>query len=187
MTDKTIYPYIHYPRITDLDLQMAELIYPILVELAPSGKTITYKEVVESIKERHPDIPEVKRLHHRHIGRRLGTIWQFTEKHGCPHIGTLVINQDTRECGKGVTKFLDPVAERKKVRSFDWSTVDIGFKKHIKKTKVAQKAQEKKPKKRTYDDAKELFFDFWDGIKKDFPVSSTGMAEFRDELIAAVQ
>ena len=187
MIDKAIYPELHYPRITDLDLQMAALIYPILVELAPSGKTITYKGVVEAVRERHPDIPEVKRLHHRHIGRRLGTIWQFTAKQGCPHIGTLVTTQNTGECGTGVTEFLDPVAEREKVKAFDWSTVNVGFDTHIKKAKVIQKTQEKKLKKRSYDEAKEMFFDFWTRVKNDFPVPSTKMAEFRNELILAVQ
>lgn len=185
--EKTIYPDIHYPRITDLDLQMAELIYPILVELAPTGDTITYKGVVTAVRERYPHIPEVARLHHRHVGRRLGAIWQFTEKQGCPHIGALVINQSTKECGRGITEFLDPVEERKKIKDFPWSTVDLGFKSHIKKVRASQQALEKKLKKRSYDDAKELFFDYWSQVKEGFPVSSDAMADLRDGLIAAVQ
>ena len=187
MTQNTIYPDLHYPRVTELDLRMAELIYPILVEIAPSGKTITYKGVVEAVRERYPDIPEVYRLHHRHVGRRLGTIWQFTAKQGCPHIGTLVIVKDTGECGKGITEYFDPVAEREKVKNFDWSTVTVGFASHIKKSKAGLKAQEKKLKKRTYDDAKDLFFEFWNRVKDEVPIASADMDKFRDELIASVQ
>lgn len=95
MTDKTIHPFIKYRHITDLDLLFAKLIYPILVELAPTGQTMTYKDVVEAVQARHPDIPEVRRFHPRHVGRRLGTIWLYTHKYGYPHIGALVVNQAT--------------------------------------------------------------------------------------------
>lgn len=187
MTKSTIYPDLHYPHVTKLDLQMAELIFPILVDLAPTGGTITYKGVVEAVRSRYPNISEVYRLHHRHVGRRLGTIWQFTEKHGCPHIGALVINQATEECGKGITSFLDPVVEREKIKSFDWSTVTISFESHIKKTRAAQTSKTIKLKKRTYDEAKDLFFEFWARVKDDVPIKSGEMAKFRDELIASVK
>jgi len=187
MTDTTIYSDLNYPHVTDLDLQMAELIYPILVEIAPSGDTITYQGVVEAVRERHPNIPEVKRLHHRHIGRRLGTIWQFTESQGCPHIGALVINKNTGECGKGLTEFLNPVLEREKIKSFEWATVELGFNNYLKKVKAAAKIQEIKLKKRSYDEAKKILFDLWNEVKSEFPISSAEIAGFRDELIANVQ
>jgi hypothetical protein len=193
MEVKTIYPDINYPHVTDLDLELAELIYPILVEIAPTGDTITYKEVVTAVKERYPNALGVKTLHHRHIGRRLGTIWRFTAKQGCPHIGALVINKDTGECGKGITEFLDPVIEREKVKAFDWSTVEFEFEHHIKKTKAAKKSQETKLKKRNYDDAKNLFFEFWQKIDDEdiahfnVPVPKKEKAKFREELISTVQ
>jgi hypothetical protein len=184
---KNIYPELHYPHVTELDLLMAELIYPILVNLAPTGETISYKGVVEKVQELYPNTPEVKNLHHRHIGRRLGTIWRFTEKCGCPHIGSLVINQDTGECGRGITDYLDPELERIKVRNFDWSSVDIGFSEHIKKTKAANEAKKQKLKKRNYEDAKNIFFDFWETVKDEVPVSNSDIKILRSELIVTVQ
>jgi len=166
---------------------MAELIYPILVKLAPRGKTITYKGMSDLVKEHHPNVPGVSRLHHRHIGRRLGTIWRFTDKYGYPHIGSLVVNKDSGECGRGVTEILDPVVERKKVKAFDWLAVDIGFDKYLTKTKSEQTDRERKLVKRTYDQAKELFFDFWPLVKDTCPVTSKIMAEIRKKLIELVQ
>lgn len=166
---------------------MAELIYPILVELAPTGETITYKGMSDLVKVRHPNVPDVSRLHHRHIGRRLGTIWQFTDKYDYPHIGSLVVNQDSGECGKGVTEILDPVEERKKVQAFDWSAVDIGFDKYLTRTKSEQIDHEQKLVKRSYDEAKELFFEFWALAKDKCPISSKVMTEVRKELIELVQ
>ncbi|MCG7538245.1 GIY-YIG nuclease family protein [Pseudoalteromonas sp. OF7H-1] len=184
---KDIYPELNYPHVTELDLLMAELIYPILVELAPTGETITYKGVVKKVQDTYPGIPEVKSLHHRHIGRRLGTIWRFTEKYGCPHIGALVINQDTGECGRSITEHLDPEIERVKIKNFDWSSVDIGFSQHLKRTKAANIAKKQKLKKRKYDEAKNIFFEFWRAVKEEVPVASENIKTYRNELIATVQ
>lgn len=183
----SIYPDTQYPHVTELDILMAELIYPILVEIAPLGKTLTYKGVVEEVKKRYSNIPEVKTLHHRHIGRRLGTIWRFTEKHGCPHIGSLVINKDTGECGRGITQFLDPEKEREKVKNFNWSSVDVVFSEHIKKSRAAKKAKEVKLKKRNYDDAKSIFIDFWKSIENESPIPSKEISQYRKELISEVE
>ena len=154
MTDNN-YAVINYPQVTELDLIVAELLFPILVELAPSGNTIGYKEIADLIKKKHSDIPEIKSLHHRHIGRRLGTIWKFTEKQGCPHIGALVISQNTGECGIGITSFLDPILEREKIKKFDWSSVELGFKAYLNKTKSIQKEYKKKKIKRNRDEVKD--------------------------------
>lgn len=186
MTDNN-YAVINYPQVTELDLIVAELLFPILVELAPSGNTIGYKEIADLIKKKHSDIPEIKSLHHRHIGRRLGTIWKFTEKQGCPHIGALVISQNTGECGIGITSFLDPVLEREKIKKFDWSSVELGFKAYLNKTKSIQKEYKKKKIKRTRDEAKQLFFDYWKQVKEEVPVPKNEVVSFREHMIDEVK
>jgi hypothetical protein len=139
----------------------------------------------------------VSRLHHRHIGRRLGAIWQFTDRQDWPHIGTLVTNKDTGECGRGVTEVLNPILERQKVKAFDWSQTNLKFKNYLKKTKAAKEESESKIQKRSYEDAKELFIDYWKKVKEEVKTSSTliddilsdssSLAKFRKDMISKVE
>jgi len=187
MNNKIIYPDINYKQVTELDLLMAPLIFPILVEIAPTGKTLTYIEVVELVKARYPDMPEVSTLHHRLVGRRLGVIWRFTEQYGYPHIGSIVVNKSTGECGRGVTEILDPVKERIKVRDFDWSNIELYFNSYLSKTKEAQKTKSKKLVKRKYDEAKTIFFDYWALVKGESALKEIELSKSRKELISIVE
>lgn len=54
---------------TELDLIVAELMFPILVDLAPTGKTIGYKEIADQIKAQNSDVAEIANITQRHIGR----------------------------------------------------------------------------------------------------------------------
>jgi hypothetical protein len=112
-------------KITEKDFLFAELIFPILVDhvkkhLAGEVRsTLAYEDVVSEVKRLHPDIEAVNTFHTRMVGRRLGTIWMFTRDKNCPHIGSLVVNKNTRECGSGISKILDPLLERKKVFEYE--------------------------------------------------------------------
>lgn len=59
---------------TELDLIVAELMFPVLVELAPTGNTIGYKEMADLLKNNNPNVAEIAKITQRHIGRKLGTI-----------------------------------------------------------------------------------------------------------------
>lgn len=72
------------------------------------------------------------------------------------------------------------------MKAFDWSKVNVGFETHLNKTKAEQEAREKTLTKRSPDEAKKLFADFWSRIKDEYPVPSSKMAQFRDELIAEI-
>lgn len=47
---------------TELDLIVAELMFPILVKLAPTGNTIGYKEIADLIKANNPEITEISNI-----------------------------------------------------------------------------------------------------------------------------
>lgn len=176
-----------YPRVTELDLLVAELMFPILVEVAPTGDTLGYKQLSDLIKARNPSVEAIKTLHHRHIGRRLGTIWSFTKGQGCPHIGSIVVSQSDGECGRGIASIVtDLELERSKVKKFDWSTVEFGFNSYIAKAKVHKKEQETTRKKISYDEAKTRFFEYWKTIKDEVPLTSTQARGIRDAMIQHV-
>jgi hypothetical protein len=172
---------------TELDLIVAELMYPILIELAPSGKTIGYKEIADLIKVRNPDVSEIKNITQRHIGRKLGTIWEFTKSQQCPHIGSLVVSKGG-ECGSGIASIVkDLPKEREKVKEFDWSTISLGFESYMSKVKLLKKEREIKKIKRSREEAKECFFSYWKQIKDEAPVSKDDALELKEPILDLVQ
>jgi hypothetical protein len=172
---------------TELDLIVAELMFPVLVELAPTGKTIGYKEIADLIKIKNPNVSEIKNITQRHIGRKLGTIWEFTKSQGCPHIGSLVVSVGG-ECGSGIASIVkDLPKERGKVKGFDWSSVSIGFESYISKAKINKQDRETKIVKRSRDKAKECFFSYWKEIKDEAPVSRNEAMEMKERIIELVQ
>lgn len=172
---------------TDLDLIVAELMFPILVELAPTGETITYKNIAELLKLRNTDVPEIQNITQRHIGRKLGTIWEFTKSQGCPHIGSLVVIKGG-DCGIGISNVItDLPKEREKVKNFDWSTISLGFESYISRAKLIKKEREKKKIKLTRDEAKEKVSSYWKKIKEEAPVTRDDAVEMKENLVSLVQ
>ncbi|WP_444890064.1 GIY-YIG nuclease family protein [Microbulbifer sp. DLAB2-AA] len=172
---------------TELDLIVAELMYPVLVDLAPSGNTIGYKEIAELIKDRNPNVTEIRNITQRHIGRKLGTIWEFTKSQGCPHIGSLVVSKGG-ECGSGITSIVkDLPGERKKVREFDWTKVSLGFESYMSKMKIQKKERDAKKIKRSRGEAKDCFYSYWKEVKDKAPVSIEEAKKIKEKILELVQ
>ena len=172
---------------TDLDLIVAELMFPILVELAPSGNTIGYKEIADLIKARNPEVAEVAKITQRHIGRKLGTIWEFTKAQGCPHIGSLVVLQGG-DCGVGISSFIsDLPSEREKVKLFDWASVSLGFESYLTKAKIQKSEDEEKRTHLSREEAKERFIHYWGEIKEEAPILRDDAVNLKDSIISLVQ
>ena len=172
---------------TELDLIVAELMFPILVELAPTGNTIRYKAMGDLIKSKNPNVTEISNITQRHIGRKLGTIWAFTKLQNCPHIGALVVNQ-SGECGSGISSIVqDLPKEREKIKNYDWSSISLGFKSYISKAKIIKEEREEKVIKRTRDEAKEYFFSYWKTIKDEAPVSKDEALSIKEKILQLVQ
>lgn len=132
---------------TELDIYFAGLIFPILVELAQNSSQASYKRIAQEVHQRHPDSKVAQNLIPLHVGRRLGAIWTFIEKHGCPHIGALVINLNTGEVGDGFSADLDPKAERERCYSYDWSELTELFDQHLESEKSSLAFYSKKREK----------------------------------------
>lgn len=186
-----IYPDIHFPNITELDLRLASYYFPILTEIAKRKprQTITYGDLLKEARKRHPEYFHNEEGRQREsdysTGRRLGTIWRFTEKYGYPIISTLVVNATTGECGRGVTENLDPIEERRKVYSFDWDTDAPEFLAHLKyEEEINRKRKVKKPKTLSSQEAAESLGNYWKETKDRWPAH---LANHRDELIEEIE
>jgi len=172
---------------TELDLIVAELMFPVLVELAPTGNTIGYKEIADLIKDKNPKVAEIKNITQRHIGRKLGTIWQFTKEQNCPHIGALVVNQ-SGECGDGIASIItDLPKERERIKDYDWSSISLGFESYISKVKILKQKKEEKIIKKTREEAKEDFFIYWKKIKEEAPISNDEALKIKEKILLLVQ
>jgi hypothetical protein len=115
------------PRITVVDLELAAIYYPILVEKAKRKLCITYGELVDLAKNLHPDNPVIQNALAISTGRRLDVVRMFTSAHGLPDLSSLVVNGLSGECGSGFTRNFDPGSTRDQVFNFDWQTVRSPF------------------------------------------------------------
>src|SRR5690554_873993 len=174
-------------NLTELDIIVAELMFPILVEIAPTGKKVGYKELADLIKAMNPHVPEIANITQRHIGRKLGVIWEFTKSQGCPHIGWLVVLQ-SGECGTGISTVIqDLPEERKKVKECDWSKVSLDFENYISKVKFSKKERDEKLIKLSREEAKDRFIQYWQEIKDETPISREDAYELKEPGLQLVQ
>ena len=180
-----IYPDASESNVTEKDLIFAELIFPILLGAVNEKTVLTYGDVARIVKERYPDNQVAQGIIPVIVGRRLGAIWRFTKDQGCPHIGALIINQHTNECGEGITTLLDPVAERKKVYEYPWDNIEPLFGAHLEREKAQKKTQHKKLKPIKKEAATELFFKYFTE-QNDLPIKPAKLAPFRNEIIELV-
>ncbi|KZY29751.1 MULTISPECIES: GIY-YIG nuclease family protein [unclassified Oleiphilus] len=68
----------------------------------------------------------------------------------------------------------------------DWPSVNLDFANYLKKTKHANNSK-KKLTKRKYEEAKDLFFEFWKTVKDEIPVSVEDISPLREEILTKVQ
>jgi hypothetical protein len=115
------------PSVTAVDLELAAIYYPILVEKARLKLCITYGELVDLAKNLHPDNPVIQNALAISTGRRLDVVRMFTSAHGLPDLSSLVINGLSGECGSGFTRNFDPESARNQVFNFNWQMVPSPF------------------------------------------------------------
>lgn len=112
--------------LTLLDVQIAKMIYPILIDLAVHKHALTYTELVERAKIEYPDDARINNLIPVRCGRILGVIYFFLDERALPRLTTLIISKNSGDCGSGIIH-LDTEEEREKCYAFDWSVVDKNF------------------------------------------------------------
>lgn len=110
-----------YQNITLLDVRLARIYLPFLVELARQKDVWTYTELVEAAKKKHLDLPYVQNSIPVSAGRRLEVIRLYCAEEGIPDLASLVISKVSGECGSFYVEHFDPVAARRAVYARDWS------------------------------------------------------------------
>ena len=132
-----------YENITLIDVQLASVYYPILVDLAKHKHCLTYSELVDRAQCENPDHPVVQNAIPVSTGRRLDVVRLFTNERGLPDLTSLVISKSSGECGSFFTRHFDPVAARKQVFEFDWSVATADFDGFVSVTTQAVKPRQK--------------------------------------------
>ncbi len=153
-------------NMTTADIEIGRIYYGILIDRAPSGRLLSYGDLVAAAKAAHPDNEFVQRAIAVSAGRRLEAVRVFTSRQGYPDITSLVVNASTGEVGSAFGT--DPVARRAEIAAFDWSSVDDQFGDFITHLRAEKPVKRKKVK---LDEAKRLIWEFFDEHRQTLPSS----------------
>ena len=121
-------------NVTATDIALASALYPILVERAAAGVTITYGELAEQAKRHSPGDELVVALIPISVGRRLDVVRMFTDASGLPDLSSIVVNAHTGEVGSAYSDLYDPTKRRAQVFAYDWAAAEPGFRLHVEAT-----------------------------------------------------
>lgn len=160
---------------TELDVEIAGLLYPVLVEVARARELISFGDLIRRTQKGHPDNAAMQRQVPVGMGRRLATVRVFTKAQGYPDLTCLVVNP-----GHSVppdSYFTNPEAEQARVAAFDWTKVDAEFSLQIAHWR---KAAEKRPKRKR-EAAVACMAEYYFKHKASLP---RAVQEFREQIIA---
>jgi|APGre2960657423_1045063.scaffolds.fasta_scaffold43671_1 hypothetical protein len=127
-------------KATDLQLHIASLYYPILLQLAKDKTVITYKEMIQKAQVLNPNDAVIKNMIPVRSGDVLGVLYHFAEMNNLPRITTLIVKQ-AGECGKGISKSHDCPVERDRCFAFNWSAEQPKFWDFIAQSKTVNSAK----------------------------------------------
>eukprot|EP01093_Parvamoeba_rugata_P008645 TRINITY_DN246_c0_g1_i7.p3 TRINITY_DN246_c0_g1~~TRINITY_DN246_c0_g1_i7.p3 ORF type:complete len:181 (+),score=21.53 TRINITY_DN246_c0_g1_i7:2632-3174(+) len=114
-------------NITKSDQKFALLAWPILVEMAESSKTTTYKALAQKIDNRHPKANAITGGEHHQVNRWMHCIHRMLRHidKTIPPIG-LLVKTTTGEFGQGLAKTLDdPNKTLQDIYKYPWHKVDF--------------------------------------------------------------
>ncbi|MHC2146490.1 hypothetical protein [Pseudomonas sp. 210_17 TE3656] len=111
---------------TLLDVQLARLLYPLLIELATARQTLTYKQLIERAQVRYPDDQRVANLIPVRMGRILWVIYDFVAERDLPRLTLIIVSAGDQYPGSAMWQH-DCLAEQQRCFAFDWSEVDRAF------------------------------------------------------------
>lgn len=127
-------------KATDLQLHIASLYYPILLQLAKDKAVITYKQLIEKAQHLYPNDSDIQNMIPVRSGDVLGVLYHFAEVNQLPRLTTLVVKQ-AGECGIGIATTHDCPAERDRCFAFDWSGEQPKFWDFVAQSKASNAAQ----------------------------------------------
>jgi len=165
-----------YKNITLNDVQLAAVYYPLLIELAKHKHKLTYGELVDRAKEKHPDKDYVQKAIAVSTGRKLDVVRIFTSERDLPDVTSLIINKNDGECGTGFTDHFDPEKARSEVFTYDWSEVSAEFDIYI-ETVEKQTTKRKRIKRPA---ALKIMSAYYNENKESYPLS---IKDKREEII----
>ena len=113
------------PR-TLLDVQLAHLLYPLLIEVAESQGILTYTQLIERAKLHYPDDHRIANLIPVRMGRILWVIYNFVQERDLPRLTLVIVSKKYLVPGSAMDHH-DIEAEQKLCYGYDWSTVDRNF------------------------------------------------------------
>ena len=113
------------PR-TLLDVQLAHLLYPLLIEVAESQGILTYTQLIERAKLHYPDDHRIANLIPVRMGRILWVIYNFVQERDLPRLTLVIVSKKYLVPGSAMDHH-DIEAEQKLCYAYDWSTVDRNF------------------------------------------------------------
>lgn len=105
---------------TLLDIQLARLLYPLLVDIARVGKPRTPQQLVQMAQARYPDERRIGHLIPQRIPRILAAISAFAERQSLPNLAVIIVN--ARDPLDSATQ-----AEQLRVCDCHWRAVSQAF------------------------------------------------------------
>lgn len=111
---------------TLLDVQLARLLYPLLIELATQRELRTYSQLIDIAQARYPDDQRIQNLIPVRMGRILWVIYDFVAERGLPRLTLIIVSATDQYPGSAMWHH-DCQAEQQRCFEFDWSTVDEAF------------------------------------------------------------
>jgi len=147
-------------KATDLELHLAGLFYPILLQLAKDKAVMTYKELIQKTQELNPQDTAIMKMIPVRSGKVLGVIYHFAQTNGLPRITTLIVNK-SGECGAGILISHDCAAERELCYAFDWSAEQPKFWDLLAQAKAANATKRIRKIRLTLDKALNIAWPYW--------------------------
>lgn len=111
---------------TLLDVQIARLLYPLLIELAMNRQIRTYGQLISLAQARYPDDQRIANLIPVRMGRILWVIYDFVEERGLPRLTLIIVSAGDQYPGSAMWQH-DCEAEQQRCFAFDWSTAQLSF------------------------------------------------------------
>lgn len=122
---------------TAVDLQLASVYFPILVELAKDKRTISDDDLLERARQAHPNRKIVQKAKDAGAGHRLDVLRSFTESKSLPDLSCLIVQEANGEEPPVADDHQDPIECRRQVFSFDWPTVNGEFTHFLRMTEAS--------------------------------------------------
>ncbi|HEX2528758.1 MAG TPA: hypothetical protein VHL31_21000 [Geminicoccus sp.] len=164
---------------TALDLQLAGVYFPILVELAKDKRTISQGDLIERAKALHPQRKSVQKVIAVSLARRLEVVRSFCQERGLPDLSSLVASNAAGEDGATPSPDADPIELRRQVFSFDWSTVATDFADHVREGETS-------PTPKTKINEKQAIQIMWDHYKSNMTSIPKSVTASRTQIIADI-